>query len=38
MAPEIFENKDYSTKADVYSFAVSNNFNVYLKLRYVYGK
>jgi hypothetical protein len=22
MAPEIFENKDYTIKADVYSFAV----------------
>lgn len=25
MAPEIFENKDYTIKADVYSFAVEPN-------------
>jgi len=26
MAPEIFENKDYTIKADVYSFAVKKLF------------
>ncbi len=34
MAPEIFESKPYSIKADVYSFAV-NKLNINIKDCYV---